>query len=155
MNISSTKRTIPLARKAPKTASPGKKEKSPDSLAGILVHRFATDPVPKSGKLGLILPAVGGAALGGSAGLIGEGLGAGASIPGIAILGLAGAAVGSKIDGEDGSKWTAILGATGAVIGAAGVVAGAVGGAPGAVAGGVSLAGTGFALGHLFGHFNS
>lgn len=124
-----------------------------DSLSGILVKRFATDPVPSTSKLGVILPALGGAALGGAAGLIGEGLGAGASIPGIAILGLAGAAVGSKIDGEDGSKWTKILAATGAFAGAAGVVAGAMGGTAGAIAGGVSLAGTGFAMGHLFQHF--
>jgi hypothetical protein len=153
MNISSTKITSSLARRPARAAASSKNAESPDSLSSILVQRFATDPVPKSSKLGVILPAVGGAALGGAAGLIGEGLGGGASIPGIAILGLAGAAVGSKIDGDDGSKWTRILGAAGAVVGSAGVVAGALGGVPGAIAGGVSMAGTGFALGHLFQHF--
>ena len=155
MNISSTRRNLsPVARQAVAPRSAPQEGGPKDSLGSILVHRFATDPVPKKSKLGVILPALAGAAVGGSCGLIGEGLGAGASIPGIAILGLAGATIGSKIDGEDGSKWTKILAATGAVVGAAGVVAGAVGGTPGAIAGGVSLAGTGFAMGHLFQHFS-
>ncbi|MFA7483705.1 MAG: hypothetical protein WC314_24620 [Vulcanimicrobiota bacterium] len=154
MNISSTKRTLSPHSTRAAVPQPRPEEQAPrDSLSGILVHRFATQPMPKQSKLGVILPALGGAAVGASCGLIGEGLGAGASIPGIAILGLAGAALGSKIDGKDGSKWTKILAATGAVVGAAGVVAGAVGGTAGAIAGGVSLAGTGFAMGHLFQHF--
>lgn len=155
MNISSTRRNLsPTFRKALAPTTEAQAESPKDSIGGILVHRFATDPVPKKSKLGVILPALAGAAVGGSCGLIGEGLGAGASIPGIAIMGLAGATIGSKIDGEDGSRWTRILTATGAVVGAAGVVAGAVGGTVGAIAGGVSLAGTGFAMGHLFQHFS-
>lgn len=154
MNISSTRRNLsPTPKKAPAPKNGPQEEGPKDSIGGILVHRFATDPVPKKSKLGVILPALAGAAVGGSCGLIGEGLGAGASLPGIAILGLAGATIGSKIDGEDGSKWTKILATTGAVVGAAGVVAGAVGGTAGAIAGVVSLAGTGFAMGHLFQHF--
>ena len=155
MNISSTRRNLSPAPQMARSRKSKPPEKGPkDSIGGILVHRFATDPVPKKGRFGVILPTLAGAAVGGSCGLIGEGLGAGGSLPGIAILGLAGATIGSKIDGEDGSKWTKILATTGAIVGAAGVVAGAVGGTAGAIAGGVSLAGTGFAVGHLFQHFN-
>lgn len=157
MKISSTQRNFQTPSVTRKAAPSVKEDapSSPDSLSGILVHRFATQPVPKQNKWGVIAPTVAGAALGAATGLIGEGLGAGAALPGIAIVGLAGATIGSKIDGGKSSKWTAILGGAGAVIGAAGVVAGAVGGVPGAVAGGLSLAGTGFALGHLYQHFQS
>ena len=152
MKISSTQRTLQQAlRNAPKAPTPSAPTDSL-SLSGVLIQRFSTAPVPEQNKLGVLLPAAGGLALGGAAGLIGEGLGAGASLPGIAILGLAGAALGSRIDGGQGNKWTKILAGTGAVIGSAGVVAGALGGVPGAVAGGISLAGPGFALGHLFQH---
>ena len=120
-----------------------------------LVDSMAVDPLVSENKAALLVPTVGGLALGAAAGVIGDGLGAGAAIPGIAALGVVGAAIGSRIDhaaGGEGKTWKRVLAAVGATIGAGGVVTGAVGGAPGAVAGGLSLAASGFALGHVYAH---
>ena len=149
MNISSTRRT-PGVRPQPAKLTQAQQE---PRLS--LVDSMASDPLVSGRKSALIVPTVGGLAVGAALGVIGDGLGAGAAVPGIAALGVVGAAVGSRIDqavGKDGKTWKRVLSAVGATVGAAGVVAGAVGGAPGAIAGGVSLAATGFALGHLYTH---
>lgn len=152
MKISTTKPQLSLRTK------PLQKQESTaptDRMDLSFIKRVTADPFPKGKKAALAIPAVGGLAVGAAAGVIGEGLGGGAALPGIGLLGVAGAALGSKLDGlseGESKKWTICLAATGGLLGAAGVVAGAVGGWPGAVAGGISLGGAGFALGHLLSH---
>lgn len=153
MNISSTMPS-PIVRRAPKSA-PTEDMVPKDTFGGKVLTKLADGPFPKDHKLSVILPAAGGLVLGAAVGLIGDGLGAGAALPGLAILGLAGAAIGTKIDGigeGEGTRWAKILGGVGLGLGGAGVVAGALGGVPGAVVGAISLGGTGFALGHLYDH---
>ena len=156
MKISSTKYPSSPLKAQPTPAQPPAEPSQPaDQVKLSLVSQIAQDPLPKGSRLTTLVPAAGGLAVGIGAGIIGGGIGAGAALPGVGILGVAGAALGSKIDhagGQEGKKWTTILACVGAGVGAAGVVAGAVGGTAGAVASGLSLAGTGFALGHLLSH---
>lgn len=156
MKISSTKFVSTSSQALPAAAKPTSEPAPPqDQVKLSLVSQIAQDPLPKGSRLTTLVPAAGGLAVGIGAGIIGGGIGAGAALPGVGILGVAGAALGSKIDhaaGQQGKKWTTILACVGAGVGAAGVVAGAVGGTAGAVASGLSLAGTGFALGHLLSH---
>ena len=155
MKISSTKNPTSF-RSTAKPAKVTKAEpKEPTDLS--FIARVANDPLPQGNKLSLLIPTAGGLALGAAAGVIGRGFGGGAALPGVAVFGVAGAALGSKLDGlsDSGSrKWTIGLSVAGGLVGGAGVVAGAVGGWPGAVAGALSLGGTGFAMGHLLTHTN-
>jgi hypothetical protein len=158
MKISTTKRVAsPVSEPNKPSHTPEQPNRGAqiDSVRLGFIQKLTDDPLPSGNRAAILIPTAGGVALGAAAGIIGKGLGSGAAIPGIAILGVAGAALGARIDGlgeKQGKRWTMILGGAGAAIGAAGVVAGAVGGVPGAVAGGLSLGGASFAIGHLYSH---